>query len=178
MFHTDVDNYQVLLTDNFGFFANVANAAVSVTGLEFEMRTQPIQGLELVAGVGYVNSQFKDYTNPFTGVNFSNNRVPFAPEVTYNVAAQYRSPGGIFARLELRGYGKTYFDDANQVKQDPFALVNARIGYEGANYGIYLFANNLFDTSYITSGFLFSPPNAIAGFGEPLTYGVQVRANL
>lgn len=178
VFHTDVDNYQVLLTDNFGFFTNVANAGVSVTGLEFEMKAQPIQGLELVAGVGYVNSQFKDYTNPFTNVNFSDNRVPFAPEVTYNVAAQYRSPGGIFARLELRGYGKTYFDDANQVKQDPYALVNARIGYEGANYGIYLFANNLFDTRYITSGFLFPPPNVTAGFGEPRTYGVQVRANL
>lgn len=178
VFHTDVDNYQVLLADDFGFFRNVASAGVSVTGLEFELKAQPTQGLEFVAGVGYVNSQFQDYTNPFTGINFSNNRVPYAPEITYNLAAQYRSPGGIFARLELRGYGTTYFDDANQVKQDPFALINARIGYEKSNYGIYLFANNLFDTRYITSGFLFPPPNVTAGFGEPLTYGVQVRANL
>ncbi|TBR60653.1 ligand-gated channel [Westiellopsis prolifica IICB1] len=178
VFHTNVDGYQILLADNFGFFRNVANADVNITGVEFEIKATPVQGLDLIGSVGYVDSRFQDYTNPFTGANFSDNRVPLSPEFTYNLAAQYRSPGGIFARLELRGYGTNYFDDANAIKQDPFALVNARIGYEGPNYGIYLYANNLFDTRYITSGFFFPPPNVTAGFGDPVTYGVQVRANL
>ncbi len=78
----------------------------------------------------------------------------------------------------MRGYGINYFDDANQIKQDPFVVVNARLGYEGEKYGIYLFANNLFDTRYITSGFFFPPPNVTAGFGEPVMYGLQIRANL
>ncbi|MBC1330029.1 TonB-dependent receptor domain-containing protein, partial [Trichormus variabilis] len=177
IFQSDVDNYQVLLTDDFGFFRNVTNANVKVTGLEFELKAKPLQGLDLIAGIGYVDSKFKNYRNPFTNGDFSNNRVPFAPELTYNLAVQYRSPGGIFARAELRGYGITYFDDANQVKQDPYALVNARIGYEGEKYGIYLYANNLFDTRYITSGFLFPPPNVTAGFGDPVTYGVRVSAS-
>ncbi|MCX7595104.1 MAG: TonB-dependent receptor [Fischerella sp.] len=178
VFYTNVDGYQVLLTDDFGFFRNVANADVNITGVEFEVKATPVQGLDLIGSVGYVDSRFQDYRNPFTGANFSDNRVPLSPEFTYNLAAQYRSPGGIFARLELRGYGTNYFDDANQIKQDPFALVNARIGYEGPNYGIYLYANNLFDTRYITSGFFFPPPNVTAGFGDPVTYGVQFRANL
>ncbi|BAY69653.1 TonB-dependent receptor [Nostoc sp. PCC 7120 = FACHB-418] len=177
IFQSDVDNYQVLLTDDFGFFRNVTNANVKVTGLEFELKANPLQGLDLIAGIGYVDSKFKNYRNSFTNRDFSNNRVPFAPELTYNLAVQYRSPGGIFARAELRGYGITYFDDANQVKQDPYALVNARIGYEGEKYGIYLYANNLFDTRYITSGFLFPPPNVTAGFGDPVTYGVRVSAS-
>ncbi|WP_407674178.1 TonB-dependent receptor domain-containing protein [Nodularia harveyana] len=178
VFQTDVDNYQVLLTDDFGFFRNVTNANVKVTGLEFELTAKPAQGLNLIAGIGYVDSRFKNYRNPFTDGDFSDNRVPFAPELTYNLAAQYRSRGGFFARAELRGYGVTYFDDANQVKQDPYALVNTRIGYEGEQYGIYLYANNLFDTRYITSGFLFPAPNVTAGFGDPVTYGIQVRAKL
>jgi iron complex outermembrane receptor protein len=177
VFQTDVDNYQVLLTDDFGFFRNVTNANVKVTGLEFELTAKPVQGLNIIAGIGYVDSRFKNYRNPFTGGDFSDNRVPFAPELTYNLAVQYRSRNGIFARAELRGYGVTYFDDANQVKQDPYALVNTRIGYEGEKYGIYLYANNLFDTRYITSGFLFPAPNVTAGFGDPVTYGVQMRAN-
>jgi iron complex outermembrane recepter protein len=176
-FHNDVNGYQVLLVDNFGFFRNIASADVKATGLEFELKAEPIKGLELVAGVGYVNSRFTSYRNPLTGTDLSDNRVPFAPDVTYNIAVQYRAPIGIFARLELRGYGKTYFDDANQVKQDPFALVNLRLGYEWRNYGIYVFANNLFDTRYITSGFQFPPPSVTAGFGEPVTYGFQLRAN-
>jgi iron complex outermembrane receptor protein len=175
-FHNDVDGYQVLLVDNFGFFRNIASADVSATGFEFELKAQPTKGLEFVAGLGYVNSRFTSYKNPLTGTDLSDNRVPFAPDVTYNIAVQYRAPIGIFARLELQGYGKTFFDDANQVKQDPFALVNLRLGYEWRNYGIYVFANNLFDTRYITSGFQFPPPSVTAGFGEPVTYGFQIRA--
>ncbi len=175
-FHNDVDGYQVLLVDNFGFFRSIASADVSATGFEFELKAQPTEGLEFVAGVGYVNSRFTSYKNPLTGIDLSNNRVPFAPDITYNIAVQYRAPIGIFTRLELRGYGTTLFDDANQVKQNPFALVNLRLGYEWRNYGIYVFANNLLDTRYITSGFQFPPPNVTAGFGEPVTYGFQIRA--
>ncbi|MGJ5674592.1 MAG: TonB-dependent receptor domain-containing protein [Nostochopsis sp.] len=178
VFHTNVDGYQVLLADDLGFYRNVANADVNITGVEFEVKATPMRGLDLIGSVGYVDSRFQDYTNPFTGENFSGNRVPLSPEFSYNLAVQYRSPGGIFARVELRGYGTNYFDDANEIKQGPFALVNARIGYEWPNYGIYLYANNLFDTQYITSGFFFPPPNVTAGFGDPATYGVQIRANL
>jgi len=176
IFHNDVNGYQVLLVDDFGFFQNIASADVSATGLEFELKAQPIEGLDVVFGLGYVNSRFTSYQNPLTGEDFNDNRVPFAPDITYNIAVQYRAPIGVFARLELQGFGLTFFDDANQVKQDPFALVNLRLGYEWRNYGIYLFANNLFDTRYITSGFLFPPPNVTAGFGEPVTYGFQIRA--
>ena len=177
VFHNDVDGYQVLLVDELGFFRNIASADVKATGLEFELSAKVVRGLDITAGVGYVDSRFTSYRNPLLGSDFSNNRVPFAPDLTYNLALQYRSPGGIFARAELRGYGTTYFDDANQVKQDPYAIVNLRLGYEWQNYGIYVFANNLFDTRYITSGFQFPPPNVTAGFGEPVTYGFQVRAN-
>lgn len=176
VFHNDVDGYQVLLADQFGFFRNVTNANVKATGLELELKAQVFKGFDVIAGLGYVDSRFKNYRNSFSGADFSDNRVPFSPNLTYNLALQYRSPGGIFARAELRGFGKTYFDDANLVEQDPFALVNLRVGYEWRNYGIYLFANNVFDTRYITSGFLFPPPRVTAGFGEPVTVGFQVRA--
>ena len=176
VFHNNVDGYQVLLVDNFGFFRSIASADVSGTGFEFELKAQPLKGLEFVAGLGYVDSRFTSYSNPLTGTDLSDNRVPFAPDVTYNIAVQYRAPIGIFARLELQGYGTTFFDDANQVKQNPFTLVNLRLGYEWRNYGIYVFANNLFNARYITSGFLFPPPNVTAGFGAPVTYGFQIRA--
>lgn len=176
VFHNDVEGYQVLLVDDFGFFRNIASADVKATGFELELKTQPIKGLEFVAGLGYVNSRFDRYINPLLGTDFSDNRVPFVPNITYNIAVQYRAPMGIFARLELQGFGKTFFDDANQVEQDPFTLVNLRLGYEWRNYGLYLFANNLFDTRYITSGFQFPPPSVTAGFGEPVTYGFQIRA--
>ncbi|NJR31726.1 MAG: TonB-dependent receptor [Chamaesiphon sp. CSU_1_12] len=104
-------------------------------------------------------------------------KLPFASDFTYNLAVQYRHSTGLLGRLELNGVGKTFFDEANQITQDPYAVVNARIGYEANDYGIYLFANNLFDTRYAATGFVFPPPNVVYGFGAPTTYGIQVKAN-
>ncbi len=178
VFHNDVNNYQVLQFDESGFFGRINNVDLKATGVEFELTAKPTKGLDLIASIGYVDSRYKNYLNTDTGINLSDNRVPLAPQFTYNLAVQYRSYGGIFARAELRGYGITYFDDDNQIKQDPYAVVNARIGYESGKYGIYLYANNLFDTRYITSGFLFPPPIQTVGFGDPVTYGVQIRGSL
>ncbi|PMB53810.1 TonB-dependent receptor [Fischerella thermalis CCMEE 5201] len=177
VFHNDVNDYQVLQSDAGGFFSRVNNVDLKATGVEFELKAKPAKGFDLTASVGYVDSIYKNYFNSDTRVDLSNNQVPLAPQFTYNLAAQYRSQSGLFARAELRGYGITYFDDENQIKQEPYALVNARIGYEAEKYGIYLYANNLFDTRYITSGFLFPVPDGTAGFGDPVTYGVQIKAN-
>ncbi|GAA6615383.1 TonB-dependent receptor domain-containing protein [Scytonema sp. NUACC26] len=176
-FHNDVNDYQVLQFDESGFFGSVTNIDLKATGVEFELKAKPTKGLDLIASVGYVNSRYKNYLNTETGVDLSDNRVPLVPQITYNLAVQYRSLGGLFARAELRGYGITYFDDGNEIKQEPYALVNLRIGYEAEKYGIYLYANNLFDTRYITSGFFFPPPIATVGFGDPVTYGIRFKAN-
>ncbi|BAY85863.1 TonB-dependent receptor [Calothrix parasitica NIES-267] len=178
VFHNDVNDYQVLQFDESGFFGSVSNIDVKATGVEFELKAKPATGLDLIASVGYVDSKYKNYLNSDTGVDLSDNQVPFVPQFTYNLAAQYRSPGGLYVRAGLTGYGITYFDDDNQIKQEPYVLVNARIGYEADKYGIYLYANNLFDTRYITSGFLFPVPDGTAGFGDPVTYGVQFKATL
>ncbi|WP_232435743.1 TonB-dependent receptor domain-containing protein [Rivularia sp. PCC 7116] len=178
VFHNDVNDYQVLQFDESGFFGSVSNIDLRATGVEFELKAKPAKGLDLIASVGYVDSEYKNYLNSDTGVDLSDNQVPFVPQFTYNLAAQYRSQGGLYARAGLTGYGITYFDDENQIKQEPYVLVNARIGYEADKYGIYLYANNLFDTRYITSGFLFPVPDGTAGFGDPVTYGVQFKATL
>jgi iron complex outermembrane recepter protein len=176
-FNHSIDNYQLALQDSTGFFRNITNAKVGITGLELELNANPSEGLNLIAGVGVTNAKFTNYINPFTGIDRTGNQLPFAANLTYNLAAQYRHPIGMLGRLELIGTGKTFFDDANQIAQDPYAIVNARIGYEANDYGVYLFANNLFDTRYINSGFVFPPPNVIASFGAPATYGIQVKAN-
>ncbi|PAX56517.1 TonB-dependent receptor domain-containing protein [Brunnivagina elsteri] len=178
IFHNDVNNYQALQFDQSGFFGRVSNVDLKATGVEFELNAKLTKGLDLIASIGYVDSRYKNYLNTDTGVDLSDNRVPLAPQFTYNLAAQYRSPGGIFARAELRGYGLTYFDDENQIKQEPYAVVNARIGYEWEKTGVYLYGNNLFDTRYITSGFLFPPPVGTVGFGDPFTFGVQFKTSL
>ncbi|MBW4618605.1 MAG: TonB-dependent receptor [Cyanosarcina radialis HA8281-LM2] len=173
-FINEIDDYQVLLPSAQGFLTDITNAQVRIAGFEAEARAIPLDGLELIAGFGYANAEYTDYISPFTGQNFSGNKLPYAPEYTFNLAAQYRSPGGFFSRLELQGLGTYFFNDANSLKQDPLVLVNARIGYEFNNSRVYLFANNLFDEEYFTAAFApFGVPRA--NFGDRRTIGIQFQ---
>ncbi|MEM8613183.1 MAG: TonB-dependent receptor [Cyanobacteria bacterium P01_H01_bin.105] len=174
LFHTPVDNFQILQFDLIGN-SFTDNADVSITGFELEARATPVTGFDIIAGFGLTDAEFTNFTNPFTGADAEGNNLQFSPDVTYNLALQYRSPQGVFGRLELQGLGTTFFDDANTIKQEPYAIVNARLGYEFDNTGIYLFGNNIFDQEYIQQAFTFPPFGTIASYGIPANYGVQVR---
>ncbi|BAC88268.1 TonB-dependent receptor domain-containing protein [Gloeobacter violaceus] len=178
LFHNPVSNYQVNPLDAFGIPRGVTNADVAITGGELEVRAKLSQGLDLVAGFGLADAWFADYTDRATGQSFNGKRLPFAPALTYNVAVQYRGWGGVFARAELVGRGSTYFDEGNRFRQDPYALVNARLGYEFGDYGIYLYGNNLFDTRYVTLA-ADGPSGSILGtVGSPATFGAQFKFKL
>lgn len=176
-FHNPVNDFQVVFFDQFsGLPREIGNADVSITGFELETRATPLEGLDFIAGFGLADARFTDFSDSVSGESFDGNRVPYAPEFTYNVAVQYRSPIGLLGRLELQGMGTTFFDESNTQKQDPFAIFNSRLGYEFENYGIYLFANNIFDNEYLTNVFPFAGGTSLALFGAPATYGIQFRA--
>jgi iron complex outermembrane receptor protein len=176
-FINDISDYQIALTGDAGFFEEITNGKVEVTGFELEAKATPIEGLDFIAGFGYANAEYTDYTNPFTGENFNGNRLIYSPKYTYNLTLQYRSTWGLFSRVELQGLGKYFFNDANTLKQDAFALVNARVGYEAENYGIYFYVNNLFDEEYVTTAFVGAAPDPLAAYGDRRTFGIQVQTD-
>ncbi|MEA5503570.1 TonB-dependent receptor [Halotia wernerae UHCC 0503] len=178
LFFTSVEDYQLI-----GFvppnISTVVNAnAVDIWGIELETRAKPLTGLDLIASVGYINAEFTNFTDAVTGENYRGNKIPKTPEYTYFLAAQYHSPGGYLGRVELQGFGSYFFEENNQLKQDQFALVNARIGYELDKFGIYLFVNNLLDRKYFTEAFesFIIPGQPFGTPGDGRTLGVQVRA--
>ncbi|MDJ0590612.1 MAG: TonB-dependent receptor [Pleurocapsa sp. MO_226.B13] len=153
----------------------IDNADVDIFGTELELITRPVEGLEIVAGLGLLSAEFSNGNDPFTGESLAGKRTPFNPNLTYNLAIQYLSKIGISGRIELTGFGSTFFDDRNQIEQEPFALVNAKLGYEFEDYGIFLLANNIFDQEYLTQAADFGM-GIIGTYGAPRTVGVQVRA--
>ncbi|MEM9009360.1 MAG: TonB-dependent receptor, partial [Cyanobacteria bacterium P01_F01_bin.86] len=173
-FYSDVANFQFPSLQNGNLL--IGNADIRIIGGELELIARPVSGLELIAGVGLLNAEFRNGNDLFTGLPLEGKRTPFTPSLTYNIAAQYRSEMGLLGRLEVIGFGNTFFDDLNTIEQEAFALVNLRLGYEADNYGIYLSANNLFDTEYITQAFELNTGTA-GIFGAPRTIGLQVRAN-
>ncbi len=174
-FYSDTSNFQFPSIGSSTGSVAIGTADIRTFGAELEVLARPIEGLEIIAGLGLLDAEFTNGNETFTGAPLEGNRTPFNADLTYNIAAQYRSPGGIFGRLEVIGFGTTFFDDLNSIEQEPFALVNARVGYEAENYGIYVFANNLFDEEYVTQAF--DAGAGLAGtYGAPRTVGVQFRA--
>ena len=171
-FYNDVTDYQVFVVEPNGLISDVFNADVRAIGAEFEVRATPFDGFDIIAGLGYTDAEFIDFTNPATNENFDGNRLLYAPDYNYNLAVQYRSQGGFLGRVELQGVGEIFFDQANELEEDPFTLVNARVGYESDTMGIYLFSNNIFDTEYVT----FLDAFGLATFGDRRTFGVEVRS--
>ncbi|NET53614.1 MAG: TonB-dependent receptor, partial [Merismopedia sp. SIO2A8] len=177
-FHNPIEDYQVLILDPFTAVPlEITNADAALTGVELELRATPSEGLDIIAGVGYVDARFTDFRDRVTGEVFDGNQLPFAPEWTYNLAVQYRAPMGLFARAELTGFGDTFFDEANTFRQSAFTIFNARLGYEFGNYGLYVFGNNIFDLEYLTNAA--GTVGVQSGqYGVPATFGVQFRAKL
>ncbi|MEL6131495.1 MAG: TonB-dependent receptor, partial [Cyanobacteria bacterium J06628_4] len=94
-FINEVSDYQVLLFDELFTSSTAANADVRISGLELELGATPLDGLDIVAGFGFLDDEFTEFINPLTGADSSGNRLPSTPEFNYNLSVQYRDPGGL-----------------------------------------------------------------------------------
>lgn len=172
VFYTDYHDYQSFQFNPAGQTIFNAERAHAV-GVEGEVRVRPCEGLELFAAAGYTKARFDEFDSPIG--DFGGNRINNIPIATVNLGGAYHAPWGGVARLDWRHVGDTWFDQGNTVKQDGYALLDARVGYEHGNYGAYLFARNLLDTEYYTHTYLFHGAPA-ATPGVPRIVGMEVRA--
>jgi len=88
-----------------------------------------------------------------------NSRFQQAPELTANVNLAYDIPvprGVLTPRIDCT-YTDDFVlanDDARQITQRAYPLVNARLAYEAAaNWSIAIYGTNLTDERYVNSGF-------------------------
>ncbi|UQB42691.1 TonB-dependent receptor [Thiomicrospira microaerophila] len=103
-----------------------------------------------------------------------------APNYQYLIGGQYRSDNGWFSRLEVQGMDAFYFDNVHNEKSSAYTLVNARLGYEAADWEVYLWGKNLTDESYATRGYLFDHfdgdgEQRYLGLGDPRQIGLTAR---
>ena len=111
-----------------------------------------------------------------------NSRFQQAPELTANVNLAYDIPvlrGVLTPRIDCTYTDEFVLanDDARQITQPAYALVNARLTYEAeANWSISVFATNLTDERYLNSGF-YSDSFLLefVTLGRPREYGLTVN---
>ncbi len=167
LYYMDISDMQVsseLSTDGTTFITNAASATSQ--GLELEITYRISPSLKIFGGLGINQTEFDEYSD--MAGDYSGNTNPYAPKYTGNIGAQYRSSNGFFARCDLSSEGKTYLDKSNRYERDAYTLVNAKIGYEGGSFDIYLYADNLFDETYDSRG------EHLVFYSQPREIGAQL----
>jgi iron complex outermembrane receptor protein len=174
-FYYNIENYQIERLFTQTDYAIVNAPKAHSVGFEVETQAQLIDNLSLDGNFGYTHTQFDDYRDPITKINYAGKLAPFVPELTGLLALQYKHPHGYFARAEGMWTGRTFFDESNAaiMRQDAYALANLRVGYEQKNYSVYLFAKNITDTRYYT----FKADSVRGVPSDPRLFGVRLAVN-
>lgn len=174
-FYTDYRDKQVTILEPPQTYL-VRNAAqAAIVGVESDAALRVAPGVDLLAGAGALRATFKEYqADPSS--DLSGNHLPMAPSYDAYIGAQWRSESGLFARVDLNAVGSHYADDRNEVDQDAYSLLGARVGYEAEHWAVYLWARNLLDTEYITRASVSPTAGAVAVSGEPQVFGVSGQA--
>lgn len=160
---TSTDEYLVVNADR-----------ARVLGLEVESSWHPMADVTLRAIAGLTDVTLNDFTDPFTGVNYSGNRAPYAPTGNAALSADYHPARGLFYGASLTWTGKTFYDEQETAafSQKSYSLVDAYAGYSFARGDIRLFGRNLTDKEYYSS---ITPGVSHGTPGTPFNWGGEVN---
>ncbi|MEM7670526.1 MAG: TonB-dependent receptor, partial [Pseudomonadota bacterium] len=153
LFYTDWTDQQIQVPGPSGDPLDriVTNAGASrLFGGELEVRALAAPGLEVFGTIGYVNTKFTDFSSGDS--DFTGNEFAFAPEVTAALGVEYYFENGLFVASDASFTDSGFTDLANTsaLQDDSRFLVNARLGYEAENWGVFGYVSNLFDVDYRT----------------------------
>lgn len=172
-FANDTDDYQFERTVPFSTDFVVVNAdEVSATGLEGKLVFNPVEGLFFDFQGGFSNAEFDKHFDSL-GMDVSGNHVPFIPEYTVRSGIRYESGSGFFGSTSYTAFGKTYYNEQNDVTfaQSAFGVWDLQLGYRKNNFTISVFGRNLTDESF----YQFINPEIQAGSpGAPERFGLRI----
>lgn len=170
LFYMDIKDMHVYsMPEVYVFVASNAGAAHS-KGIEVEVKARPLKGLDITLQSGWIDAEYDDY------MDYNGNKIQGTPEYTINLATQYRHDSGFFVRGEVQGNGKTYYNDSNTSSQTPYEIVNAKAGYEWANWKLHVYCKNIFDKEYFSYG-RSCGIGTLKEVGAPRTLGLIASVN-
>lgn len=165
----------------------VTNNDATVVGGELELTANPIEGLEISGGIGILDTEVEDISNPTGAVPFTGDLdLPLAPDFTGNLMTRYTwSAFGGEMHVQQTSHGRTsmHRDSLNNRSTEMGALfqTDVLIGYAPPNqqWSASAWVNNVFDTRHATNKF------DLAGVGNsgettlqmPRWYGVTMRVS-
>lgn len=163
------------------FDTQTVNAGKSrLYGFELEVSGRPTDTLNIYAGAGYSNTKFTDFdvTVGELSASAEGNEFANAPRWTLSGGATWRHPGGFMANFNANYRSAVYQDTVDQAFRDlpGRTLVNAKLGWQGENFGAYLLVSNLFDVQKPSTFFLDFDGRTRGLLTDPRTFGLSFEA--
>ena len=173
-----------------GAFAFITNAgAARVKGVEFDLTTAPLEGLQISADASVLRAALtENQVSPnVLGPGVKGDEIPYVPRFTGGLSVQYTLPMTAFfsgvARIDESYAGQSHSEFNNSNHFDTglpaYALTDVRFGAEGVrkDWGIYLYANNLFNKNAIvdSQASAISLGKNLVQSVRPRTYGLNFR---
>ena len=178
LYYNDWRDLQVTVqaTSIVGALVNAGKARAY--GADLAITVRPIEGLSLTASGNINDSEFGS-TVP-TAFD-KGDRIVNVPKYTFNASATYTATLtdslSFFSFAELQQGGRRYLKAQGLSGQsDPQSLLNARVGVEGGNWGLYLTGTNLLNEDGFASVPL-SSTNFEGTVPQPRTLGLLLRTN-
>jgi outer membrane receptor protein involved in Fe transport len=184
LFHVDWEDMQISGTPENSALGFTTNAGDTHTeGLELELTTRPLQGLDITLGGALMEAELDDPAEN----GAAGNRLPHTVEEEGSLSAQYRfsltQRIGAFVRGDVQYRGDAFSDVQNRAQDhtDAYTLGNLGFGIELGRFEVVAFWRNVTDERAELVRF----GNAVLGdFGatnvyrnQPETVGLTIRIN-
>ncbi|MFZ5608664.1 MAG: TonB-dependent receptor [Pseudomonadota bacterium] len=184
-FYYDYSDYQAFLFT--GVSGVVINADATNKGVELELQTSPLDGLDAVLALAWFDATVKDVPLRVGGPIVRDVRPTYAPEFQLNGLVRYGWPafGGELALTGDFSYSSSYFYNLRNFDADKFGsylVLNARLAWasDDDKWELALKVNNITDERVGIQGFDLATLcgcNEIS-FQPPRWYGLSVRRAL
>ena len=147
-------------------------------GGELAIKWNPCNPLLFNVSYGYTNAKFVKF-NDGKG-DYAGKRLPYAPSNTFFAQTLYTLSGNrlgencVIFDVNVRGVGDIYWNEANTLRQNFYALLGAGVTFKAPKWEIQAWGRNLTDTRHSVFYFM-SMGNEFLQRGEKISWGVTLR---
>lgn len=185
-FYMDIKDIQLTKFVDSGNGRILTNAGKAQSyGIEASLRALLTTGLTANINYGYTRATFRDYINEekingeIIKTDCKGNFVPYTPRHTLSVGLQYNKLlkncwlDQFSASAQFIGAGKIYWTERNDIFQNFYGTVNAKVGVRKGIVKVDLWTRNLTNTNY--SAFYFESRNIpFIQKGKPFQIGAEI----
>ncbi|MBI4306880.1 MAG: TonB-dependent receptor, partial [Chloroflexi bacterium] len=183
-YYYDYDDYQAFVFSGSSGF--VRNADARYKGIELELFTRPVEGLDLYLGASWIDAEIANL-EVANGI-FRDVEPAHTPEWQFSGVARYTWPQEVAGGQVAVQVDFSYTDDRfhnirnfDGQRMEDYWLANARVSWasvDGRWMGTF-FVNNLADERYFHTGFDLATLCGCAeeAWGKPRWYGASLRYN-